>query len=279
MTDLNLKKLIICADDFGISPGVNRAILNLINSRKLNATSCMTCMPHWLDDFPKLIPYVNQIQLGLHLTLTDQNCMTTMPNLAPERQLPTTIKLLRLAISNSLNYNEILSELQKQYDAFCSAVGKPPDFVDGHHHVHQFPIIRNAVIELLKKNKISKFPWIRICWEPPLRLFPRRESIGKALSIGFFGIALKRLAIDHGIPYNNGFTGVYDYRRKLMSKNLMERLLYRAVDGTVLFCHPGFSDTELSNVDKLTDAREIEYEFFQSSEFQNILTHYGFSLF
>ena len=279
MNNNGIKHLVLCADDFGIAPGVNRAIFDLIEAGRLSATSCMTSMPYWSEGAAKLKGLADRIQIGLHVTLTDQMSLAAMPNLAPNRRLPNIRNLLKLSVTRHLDYDEIYAEIHRQYDVFCQTMGKPPDFIDGHHHVHQFPVIRNAVIELIRREQNSYFLWVRLCWESPARLISRRESIGRALSIGVFGLGLRRLANAHGISYNNGFTGVYDYRKKLMNEELMSRLLHKAIGQTVMFCHPGYVDEQLTNVDELTDAREIEYKFFRSTEFQNVLTRAGFTLF
>jgi chitin disaccharide deacetylase len=272
------KHLILCADDFGLAPGVNLAIIDLIEAGRLNATSCMTTMPTWSTDASKLRHFTDQIQVGLHLTLTDQKSIAPMPKLAPDGQLPTLGNLLKLALTGRLDYQEIFIEIQRQYDAFCQAFGAPPDFIDGHHHVHQFPIIRNTIIDLIKINMKEDLPWIRVCWESPKRLVSRQVSVGRAFGIGLLGLDLIRRANVHGIHHNNGFTGVYDYRKKIMNGDLMSRFLHRAVDGTLMFCHPGIVDLQLIKADELTDAREVEYRFFQSARFLEILEQTGFTL-
>ena len=65
----DLKHLILCADDFGLAPGVNAAIINLINSKRINAVSCMTNLPFWKTDAPKLRKISERTQVGLHLPL------------------------------------------------------------------------------------------------------------------------------------------------------------------------------------------------------------------
>ena len=274
----DLKHLILCADDFGLAPGVNAAIINLINSKRINAVSCMTNLPFWKTDAPKLRKISERTQVGLHLTLTDHTPIKFMPKLAPKAQLPSFKILLKMAIMRQLDEEEILSELQRQFDAFFLEMGRFPDFIDGHHHIHQLPIIRNAVIELLNINNCSKKTWVRIGWEPPIRLIIRGVSVLRALSIAVFGLGLKDYADQNNIAYNTGFIGVYDPANYRLNSELFGRFLTNAVDGTLMFCHPGFVDQHLIERDPLTDPREEEYKFLKSNDFQKIMSKNSFTL-
>ena len=272
------KHLTLCADDFGLAPGVNLAITDLIKANRINAVSCMTGMPLWKKDAPKLKEFMDKIQIGLHITLTDHNCIAPMRKLAPDSRLPNLKRLIKLAMTGHLDPEEIQSEIQRQYEAFYIAMGRIPDFIDGHHHIHQFPIIRNAVIKLIKNNDKCEHSWLRTGWESPFRVLTRGISVGRALSIGAFGLRLKRCAIQNDVAHNAGFVGVYDPARQKLDRSLLERFLTNAIDNTLMFCHPGLVDRELIQADKLTNPRELEYHFFQSRDFLEILSKTSFTL-
>src|SRR6187200_2931193 len=72
-TDKTARRLILCADDYGISPGVNRAIRELMAKRRINATSVMTVAGAFeraeTDALAKAVTEGNGA-IGLHLTLT-----------------------------------------------------------------------------------------------------------------------------------------------------------------------------------------------------------------
>ncbi|MFO1265796.1 MAG: ChbG/HpnK family deacetylase [Rubrivivax sp.] len=52
-------------------------------------------------------------------------------------------------------------EITAQLDAFESALGRPPDFVDGHRHVHQLGGVREVLLEVLGERFGSRRPWLR----------------------------------------------------------------------------------------------------------------------
>ena len=64
-------KLILCADDYGQSQGIDDAIIHLIQQKRLSATSCMTLSPRWKASAKRINSNIrNQAAIGLHLDLT-----------------------------------------------------------------------------------------------------------------------------------------------------------------------------------------------------------------
>ena len=63
--------MIVCADDFGWSDDVNRAIVELVAARRVSAVSCMAVLPHCApEDLKPLLEYAEHIDVGLHFTVT-----------------------------------------------------------------------------------------------------------------------------------------------------------------------------------------------------------------
>ncbi len=58
------------------------------------------------------------------------------------------------AWSSSLNRELITQCIEEQWDLFVSVMGKHPDFIDGHQHIHQFPFIRDILLQLLKRKNL-----------------------------------------------------------------------------------------------------------------------------
>ena len=143
------RPIIVCADDFGIAPGVSDAICGLIAAGRLSATSCMTALPHWTVGAASLQSVVAEFpaDVGLHLTLTDHPPLTRASGLGEHGRLPPLARLLPRALMRGLNREAVLDELRAQLDAFEDAWGAPPDYIDGHQHVHILPIVREAVID------------------------------------------------------------------------------------------------------------------------------------
>ena len=273
---MNARHIIICADDYGISPAVSAAIRDLVARRRINATSVMVAAPKFdRDEAVKLQDVAStHAAIGLHVTLTAPLAPLSQ-NFAPLRHgaflsLATT---LRRAHLRALQPKLLTVEISRQFEAFVAAFGRPPDFVDGHHHVHLFPQIRDAVLRVTKD--LAPGAWVRQCGQLSAR---RRLTDHKALLLDGLSRRFRRLAADHGVRTNPAFAGTYTFRSDAAYARLFASFLDRLPDGGVIMCHPGKVDAELKRLDHVTDAREHEYAFFGSDAFAHLLATHGVTL-
>jgi len=155
-------KLIICADDFGQSEAIDLAIIQLIEMNRLTATSCMTLSPRWPEAAKKLTPSIKtKASIGLHLDLTHFDFASFGKAISHQ-------KLVLLSLSRQLSSTTLSQSIHHQLDRFEDEIGYPPDYVDGHQHVHQLPQIRECLFEALLKRYPQQLPWLRLA-KPPMR--------------------------------------------------------------------------------------------------------------
>src|SRR5689334_15435364 len=109
-----VKKVVLCADDFGLSDGVSCGILELARNGRLSATSAMTNLPGWRRAAPQLAELRGEIAVGLHLNLTAGPPLGTMPRLAPRGAMPALAALVRSALTGTLPIAEIEGEIERQ---------------------------------------------------------------------------------------------------------------------------------------------------------------------
>ena len=263
--------VVLCADDFAISPGVSAAIIDLLARQRLSATSCMTASRHWPSLADGLVPHAGSADIGLHLTLTDACPLGEMPHLAPDGRLPPLGRLLPAALTRRLARPEIAAEIaaeiRRQLDAFVSARGCMPDFIDGHQHVHLLPVIRGEVLALFAGPLAGARPYLRVCWEPPGQILARRVAMVKASVVAALSLPLRREARRRAIACNDSFRGVADYADAGAYLKEFPRFLRGPGKRPIVMCHPGFADAELAAVDALTDEREREYAYFAGDRF------------
>lgn len=252
---------ILCADDYGFSPGISSAIRDLIDRGRLSATSCMTMSPFWPDHASWLKPYADQVDVGLHLTLTDHRPLGPMPRTAPGDQLPPLSVLMRKSFARQLDYGEIDSELNRQLDAFESAFGRPPSHIDGHHHIHQLPVVRKAVIRAVTTQYKGQRIYLRLCNEDYFTTLRRGIEIPKSLLISAIGRGLRKLAYEHTVAANNSFRGIYDFSARVPFGTLMDRFVEDIPPKGLVMCHPGIPDEEIRALDSVVDQRHVEYEW------------------
>ncbi|TAN62418.1 MAG: ChbG/HpnK family deacetylase [Magnetospirillum sp.] len=268
----------LCADDYGLAPGLGRAIRALIGAGRLQATGCMTGSRYWPDEAVLLKTLEGKAQFGVHLTLTDQRPLDEMPDLAPGGKLPTIGTMVKRAVSRRLDRAEIAAELERQVDAFEAAMGRAPDFLDGHHHVHQLPIVRDVVLDLWRRRLKPSGGWVRSCWENPLAIMERGIDPVRATIIAMLGLRLRWMLKAAGAPHNRSFRGVYDFSGKVAYAELFRRFTDRPGPGTLVMCHPGEVDDALKACEWLTDQREVEYRFLASEDCAASLRERGITL-
>lgn len=267
----------ICADDYGLTPGVSLAIRDLILKRVLHATGCMTGSPHWPEQAQLLKPLDGLAHMGLHVTLTEQVPLTALPHLAPNGKLPPVDRLIIQSWRGRLDRAEIAQEINAQFDAFVAAFGRVPDFIDGHHHVHQLPIIRDVILDIWQ-NRMERQGWVRSCWESPITLMRRGIDSVRASIIALLGLEWHRIMQRHRIPHNHSFRGVYDLTDRVAFGTLFTTFLDSPAPHSLVMVHPGQVDEALLAVDSLTHQRENEYAFLASENCTKILDQRGLSL-
>ena len=264
-------RLVVCADDYALTPGVSRAIRELIAARRISATSVMTACPYWAEEAPALAAVAGEADIGLHLTLTDQAPLGDMPALAPAGRLPPLGTLVRATLLGRLPLAEIEAEIERQLAAFIAVWKRPPAHVDGHHHVHQLPGVRSALFRVLARQKAPR-PYLRSCHEPPGRIVARGVARRKALVIASLGAGFVRAAATAGFATNDGFSGVYDLGAEgRRVEDLFARFIEHLGARPLAMCHPGYSDTTLAAVDSMTVQRDAERELLAGDGWPQML--------
>jgi len=247
---MSLKKIFIsiCADDFGITEKVSTGILELAKKGSITATSCLVNSSDFNKVYSKIKKFKKQLDIGLHLDFTFN---------------PTMKKNIFLNTKDEINF---------QFKKFEKTMGFLPDFIDGHHHIHQLPFIRNTLINIIKKKykKNDKKPWVRITSDEYKNIFLRNESLVKSLFLTILGNSFKKMAIKNNLKFNKRFSGIYNFKTSNYKKKF-ENFLLNINSGHLIMVHPGVSDKKLISLDNVTLAREKELKFLKSKQFKKIL--------
>ena len=221
-------ELVVCADDYAMTPEISTGIIALAAQGRISATSAMTLSPHWPEWARQLPALQSRIDVGLHLDWTS--------DFALQQGFGRPLGQLMLSsLLRALRPHEVVAQIHRQLDLFEDHAGVTPDHIDGHQHVHQFPTMRDGLIEVLvKRYSPHQRPWLRVAHvaSPPWAI--------KARIINAMGArALRALAERHGLAHSEHLTGVYDfsgdtdfYRRQL------QHWLGQLPPATVLMCHP-----------------------------------------
>jgi len=256
----------ICADDFGLESGVDQGIAALAARGKLTAVSCLSMGPTFVRDADMIRGL--DIDIGLHLNFTE--------SLGQPGLFMPVGKLILSAYLRILPASRINEQINRQLDAFESIMGRAPDFVDGHLHVHQLPQIRESLIEqLTKRYGNNPSLWMRDTMPGPLRgSLPVAQRL-KAYLIGSLGAKrLKAIAARAGIRTNDGgFFGVYDFARPHPPyPQMLEAWFAQMRQGALLMVHPAQS---IQPGDLFGQDRVEEYEVLGGPVFENLLMRMG----
>jgi len=268
----NATSIWLCADDYGISPGVNRAIRDLIERGRLNATSAMVVGPaigrKEASALKAAAASSPRFAIGLHVTLTAPFRPLTM-HFRPidgGMFLPFP-RLFRAGLMGRLDPELIRTELLVQLASFGDLFGRAPDFVDGHQHVQLFPGVRDAFIAAVKQA--APEAWVRQCARNQPLL--DRLRMPKALFLDLLSSQFRGRAARAEVAFNPSFAGAYDFSGEPDFATLMRQFLQGVSDGGVIMCHPGLVDDVLISLDPLTVQREREYAFLGGEQFPPLL--------
>jgi predicted glycoside hydrolase/deacetylase ChbG (UPF0249 family) len=156
---------VFCADDWGMSPGINDGILALAKRGWLQSVSCMATAPfvdHGLEELKSL----KQVELHLHLNLTYGAPLADVPTLVDQdgqfyshRRFLSRVSLHRVA------RRDLQTELRAQIDALRSR-GVDIAALDGHHHVHLWPAVFSRLRDELQAQKLTR---LRLVLDPAHR--------------------------------------------------------------------------------------------------------------
>jgi predicted glycoside hydrolase/deacetylase ChbG (UPF0249 family) len=261
------KKIILCADDFGLNPGICEGILGLVANQRLSAVSCMVNTDGFSAYANELIEAGQKIQLGMHFNLTEGQFLSE-----PNRACYSLRQLLINTHLGLINSRAIAKELNTQLDYYIQVIGRPPDFIDGHQHVHQFPFIRKQLLRLYEQRLRAYGTSIRSVY--PLINHPQYQSKGRILALTG-GRSFRRSMQRREVPHAPFFAGVYDFSPATDYRGLFRYWLSTAPDQTLIMCHPGEHSV---SVDPIAKARQVELNYFASDVFLQDCLHHRVSL-
>lgn len=209
---LNNGRLIVNADDFGLTEAVSDAIITVYKNGSASSTSLMTCMPS-AAYAAKLAKNNPELGVGLHFALTEgfsaQEKDTPLAS-GPDRRFFGRNSLIFKILTGAVSSADIRRELEAQYGRLCD-LGIKPSHIDGHQHVHIYPAIFKVVAGFAREKGL------------PLRLpYPqalRRESFRPDARYFYRGgkhwilsrLVQKCEVIKCGLPSNESFNSIFDF--------------------------------------------------------------------
>ena len=257
-----MKSVIVNADDIGLHPAIDDAVLRLAEQGAISSAGVMTLQSPDRATLQAL--QTMGVDCGLHLDLTTARAAARLdgrPGLKP---------LMLSAWSRQLDSTRLRQLINDQLDAFEAIAGQPPRFVDGHEHVHQFPVVRDVLLSIIS----ARYAQHGVC----IRNTSSRQWRGvKSEIIARLGASrLSRLAQQHGFAMNSDFAGVYGLNADAPLLRLWSQWLASLpAHGGIVVCHPA---TAVIPDDSHAQARLVEFQLMGSSDWKDLLVQLGITV-
>lgn len=243
-----MKKLIINADDFGLTEGCNKGIIKAINDGIVTSTTVMINMPYAIEGI-ELLKKMAFKSVGVHLTLTGG-----IPTL-PIESVPSLIDYenkffkKKALLFPHMNLTEVEMELRNQIELFIKT-GMKPSHLDSHHHIHMHDGVREVVENLAIEFNL------------PLRIADYRTKE-----------TLNRI----NIPTTDGFSMDF-YDEGASFETIKEILLNFNGDTIEIMVHPAILDDRLKDISRYYIQRESELRILTDENWANWLKESNYKL-
>jgi len=256
-------RLIVNADDFGIAPGVNRAILELHAAEVLTSATLMAQAPA-TEEAVRMALAMPSLGVGCHIVLVDGTPVSdphSVPSLIDRGTgtfQPTPSSFLKRLYTARIRGTEIEAEAAAQI-ALLQSSGLRLTHVDTHKHLHMFPPVLRPVLRAARAAGIHA---IRNPFEPvwsinATAIAPEMRR-AQVVLLRRLESRFRRIVADEGFVTTDGAVGVL--ATGSLTLGVVHNLIAAMPEGTFEFvAHPGYRDEVLTRVNtRLLESREIE---------------------
>ena len=290
-----MRRLIVNADDFGMTPGINRAIVEGCDQGIITSTTLMSTSRAFDDAIVRareLQVRKPQFSIGCHVVLLDGESLLPRERVstlldAPKndgtRQLRTKLSgFARAALSGKLNAGEVEAEADAQFERI-QAAGLALSHFDSHKHAHMFPGVLAPLLRAARGRGIRavRNPFGRMFPLPFGSLFSSPKlwtRLAQMSVLRNFAASFRNDVQKHGLRTPDGSVGVLV--TGVLDLNLFSCIADNLPEGTWEFvCHPGYNDAELYLVrTRLRQSREEELAVLTSPGVRSALQRRGIEL-
>lgn len=260
MPERGPRRLVLCADDFALDEAVSEGILRLVDAGRVSAVSCFTDSPAWPRAGAELHDRCaggRRTAMGLHFNLTQDFGFG-------ERPLGWWIAA---SLARSADPAAVRVALRRQLEAFREVAGAWPAFIDGHQHVHAFPLVRDVVAAVAAEARPAQPIPLRDVRE----FFGRTDAPFKRLVIRSLARAGRRRAAPRAVYLNDAMSGDYSLKAGADFAGLVAGWLAAAPARGLIMCHPAAGPADAG-------AGQRELAFLESDAFAELLARQAVEL-
>jgi len=280
-----VRRLIVNADDFGFTSGVNRGIVEAHSHGVVTSSTLMANGPAFAEaaQLAKTLP---KLSVGCHVVLTDGQpvlAAAQLPSLTSGARFRDGMKMFAArAIAGRMSASEIAAEAAAQIRKIQSA-GIAVSHIDTHKHTHLFPQILRPLLRAAADCGVRA---VRNPFGPRLPLRSSHLLARPGLWVRYAEVRFLarfagkfREAVDR-----DGFT-TPDGTLGIVVTGSLDETLFHAIarsipEGTWEFvCHPGYNDADLqAGKTRLRSSREIELRVLTLPAAREVLAQEGIGL-
>jgi predicted glycoside hydrolase/deacetylase ChbG (UPF0249 family) len=234
-----VKRLIVNADDLGLSSAINEGIVQAHVNGIVTSTSVVASGQAFQQgvELSRLHP---SLGVGVHLTLVEENAVSCdIPTLAAHGMLPPSYgELVKKVVTGRIRLRDIETEFRAQIEK-CLLAGLKPTHLDSHQHTHALPLIFPIAVRVANDYAI---PGIRIPRGlPELRDLSANRYIGKCILCVLGHMDAFFFPLD-ACQTTRHFAGIFE--SGALSESKLLRILSNLQTGaSELMCHPGCHDS------------------------------------
>jgi hopanoid biosynthesis associated protein HpnK len=284
-----MKKLIVNADDFGLTDKTNQAILEAYHTGIITSTSLLANGAAF-GSAVELALRVPGLGVGVHLNLVEGRPVSepsTVPSLVDKKGFfpGSPLRLARKMVTGRVKLNEVERELRAQIERILAA-GIAPTHLDGHKHFHILPSVLNIIIRLACEYAVIA---VRCPAERSAHLFHlmlrnrvsspeilKQYMAGRTILLLASGVREKLRRARLNCPthfYGITQTGFLDVK-------CLQKIISSLTEGiSEIMCHPGYVDLNLAGMPtRLLAQREKELRALTRPEIKTLITELGIEL-
>lgn len=261
-----IERLIINADDFGLTSGVNRGIIECHAAGIVTSTTLMV-RGSASEEAAGLAVANPELGAGLHLNLTTGQPVlppASVPSLVDSQGFfPGRRRAALWLTGGRARTRELVAEITAQIEC-CRSLGVEPTHVDSHHHIHAHPRLRALVRRVCREQGVGK-----------LRAY---RTLACSHSSGSWLLeALERLSFGAPMVSPDHLLGIEAPAGRSFAARL-EPVLDRGAGSLEMMCHPGYYDAALASVSSYDRGREDELRSLLEPELSGLLCREGIRL-
>ncbi|KFN11155.1 carbohydrate deacetylase [Paenibacillus macerans] len=272
----NFKKLIVNADDYGLTQSITEGILYAHQKGIITSTTTMMNQPYTEKALLKSLDY-KELEVGVHLVFNKDDPLLS-PNIVPSLvEKDGRFYIDAYKNREKIKPDHLFLEFCSQLDRFISITGTKPGHIDCHHWCYLHPSFFEVYLKTaklydiparaprIKTNKFSENSLQNLLGKVPVDgLETQLDILNKMLG------EYKIICPDH---FCANFYG--DYVSIASLKSILNEL---SVGTTELMTHPGFIDSEVKEKTSYQDARLDELLILTSPEIIELIKENGIEL-